>query len=163
MQDRTQEANILFSLLNHMLKVLLVFANAFHQFHIWKEFEMNRRSPWPCVRLQIVDGDFYIHVTEVTAVESFGRVIDVTVRMASVIEPALIIEALRIDHECIVFPLANRITQPRWLHFLRKAAAICKNLTKVALVLKQDQGHGRSLENFKWGGRYQHGIRYAVR
>src|SRR5438045_3888427 len=30
-QERTQEANILFSLLNHVLKVLLVFANAFHQ------------------------------------------------------------------------------------------------------------------------------------
>src|SRR5215471_8186404 len=133
-----------------MSRIAFVLTNAFHQFHIRKKFEPDRRCPRTRIGLGIVNRNFHVHVTKVAAMKSLDGVICIAVWMATVVEPRLIIETFRLDDECVAFPFADRIAEPRWLHFGRKPSPIREHLPVVTLILKQDQRGTRCLYKLEW-------------
>src|SRR5438093_1909274 len=151
------------SLPHHVWSIPFILADAFHQFHVREEFEWDCYFPWSRVRLGIIDRDFKFHVAEIPPVKTFNGVIGVTMRMPAIVDPGLIIEALRIDHECVAFPFANRIAQPGGVDFLGKTAPVREDLTITSLVLKKNQRYARRLEDLERRCRYEHGIRYSMR
>src|SRR2546427_12106968 len=81
------------SLANHVLRVLLVVTDVFDQLGIRHEIETRGDGPRLGIRLRIIDRDVDFQVSEITAPEAFRRVQRVSVRVAGIVQPWLVIEA----------------------------------------------------------------------
>ncbi len=58
-----------------MLQVTIVFvADRFHEFHVGQQTHVLHKGPWLCVRLRVVDRDFYIDVAEIFPAEPLDDV-----------------------------------------------------------------------------------------
>src|SRR6516165_1835823 len=84
-----------------MSVIPFVFADTLDEFRIWKQIERYVDRPGFRISLGIVNRDFDSHMAEIRPAETFSNVQGVTVRMAGIIEPALIIEAGRFGNKCI--------------------------------------------------------------
>src|SRR4030095_14699356 len=133
-----------------MLRVSFILADALHQFHIREEFKRDGYFPGSRIRFRIVDRDLHIQVTEVAPVKAFDGVESVTVRVAAVIKPRLIVEAFGFDDERIAFPSANGISHPSWLHLFGEVTPIGECLSVPSLVFKKNQHHSWRLDELEW-------------
>src|SRR5262249_40543911 len=64
--------------------------------------------PGKCLR--IFERHFEVHVSEVTATETFGSTKSFRVRMPEKIQPGSVIESSSCNHERVCFPVPNRIS-----------------------------------------------------
>src|SRR5206468_10516170 len=62
--------------------------------------------------LGIVDGQFVFHVSEIAAPQAFGDPEGLRLRMSAHVEPPKVVEARRMDHHRVLFPVPNGVTQP---------------------------------------------------
>src|SRR6185312_1852309 len=67
------------------------------------------------VGLRVVNGDFYVHVAEVAAVETLGDPGGVRQRVAGGVEPDSVTETVALDHQRVPFPFAARVAVPGWI------------------------------------------------
>src|SRR5207244_12802376 len=75
--------------------------------------ERHADLPRPRERVRILDRGFVRDDVGTRARQAFHDVQLIAVEVAGAIEPALIVEALRIDDERFAFPLADRLAHPR--------------------------------------------------
>src|SRR5215471_12705330 len=101
-------------------------------------------------------------MTEVAPAKTFDRVVSIAVGVTSIVNPGLIVEPRGFDDEGIALPSPYRISQPRRLHFFRKAATISEHLTIAPLIFKKNKRYTGSLKHFKGSCRHQHRVGYAV-
>src|SRR4029434_5133722 len=81
------------------------------------------------------------------------------------IEPALVVETCRLDHEGVALPSADRVSEPRRLHVLRKWTAIREHLTKVVVLLEQQHRQPGRVDELDRSGHekvVQDGVRQAA-
>src|SRR5215471_3461576 len=108
--DKIAAARLL--LTNQVLKVFFVFADCFDQIHVWKKIPA-RQSDCPrlAIRLQVVNGDSDIDVSEVDAPETFGDVRRFGLRMSVHIQPPFIIYPAGFDDQRIAVPLTDGVSK----------------------------------------------------
>src|SRR5215475_14345908 len=133
-----------------MSVIPFVFANTLDEFRIWKQIERYVYRPGFRISLGIINCDFDSHMAEIGPAEPLDNAQRVTVRMARIIEPALVIEAGRFGNERIAVPSSDGITEPAWACFRRKSAAVCENLAEVIELLIEDDHFAGRLNDFKW-------------
>src|SRR4030095_14528949 len=97
--------------------------------------------------LWIIDRNLYIHMSEVTPLESFGDAHGFTVRVPRIVEPGTIVETNRFQDERIALPFADRVAEPCLLFDFRKPASIGKYLSKVIHFFKKDHNHAWCLND----------------
>src|SRR5262249_105870 len=73
-------------------------------------------------------------------------------RVAAVVEPALVIETGGLDHQRIAVPLADRIAHVNRLYRLLKRAAIQEDLTPMIVGFEQDRDQSGSLNDLAGRG-----------
>ena len=71
-------------LADQMLSVLFIFADAFHQLHVRKEFERHGGFPHLRISLGVINRDFKIQMTKIPAMEPLNGVIGIGVGMPAV-------------------------------------------------------------------------------
>src|SRR5215469_5103717 len=121
-----------------MSVIPFVFADTLDEFRICKQIERYVDRPGFRISLRIINRDLDSHMAEIEPAEPLGNAQRVTVRMAGIIEPALIIEAGRFGNKRIAVPSSNGITEPAWAGFRGKSAAVCENLAEVIELLIED-------------------------
>src|SRR5213594_417875 len=84
-------------------------------------------------------------------------------RVARVIQPALIIESNRLRHERVALPPPDGISVPALAGFWRKPAAVGENLAEVIELLIEDHDDPGRLDDFERRIAHQHAVRYAMR
>ena len=62
------------------------------------------------VQLRIVHRDFDVQMAEIASPEALHHMESVAVPVANGVEPGFVVEAYRIDYECVALPLAGRVT-----------------------------------------------------
>src|SRR5262245_62177523 len=160
--DLTSHTSCVVLLANQASEVAFVLTNAFHQFHVGKEFKRDGYFPSSRICLRIVDCDLHIQVTEVAAMKPLDGVVGVCVWVSTVINPCLIVKALCVDNERIAFPAAHGISQPGRLHFFWVITAISENLPVSTLVFKKNQHDARCLDQLERSCGNEHRVRDAV-
>src|SRR5262245_13374944 len=83
--------------------------------------------------------------------------------MPAVIEPALVVEAERLDDERVAVPLAERVAEPCRLTFSWIVATVGEDLTVLREVLEQDDRESWCLNELPRIVRHQHGVGDRVR
>src|SRR5207245_4599200 len=94
------------------------------QFGIRRQWLIDAESKRSCKGLRIVEGHFQFQVSEVTAPEAFSNPKGLRLRMPANVEPPAVVEACGLDHQCVLFPVPNRVPQPGGIGILRKLPAI---------------------------------------
>src|ERR1700689_56345 len=92
-----------------------------------------------------VNGDLHIHVANVATPEGLDCAHRVGVWEAGIIQPALVVESDRFDHQRVFYPLARGITIPGWEHRPGSAATIGVDLPEMAEFLIKDEHERRCL------------------
>src|SRR5436190_23881046 len=64
-------------------------------------------------------------------------------RMACSVEPGPIVEARGLDHECVAIPVADRVSQPRWVRIFRQLPSIHVDLPVTTGSILEEHGHDR--------------------
>src|SRR5580704_9613953 len=88
-------------------------------------------------------------MTEIPTVEPFPNPWLLALRMSHRIQPALVIESVRIHHQRIAFPMPHGIAHPRWLRINGKLAAVRVYLAVRVALLIQHRDDSRSLNDFE--------------
>src|SRR5262249_49397748 len=116
-------------LADNVLRILIILlADVFDQLRVRLIHRRLDDGPRTRVGLRIVDRDRDVHVAEVLARVAFGHVQRIGDGMTVRVEPALVVETLRLHDECVALPLADRVALPRGLHVLRERTAVRKDL-----------------------------------
>ena len=92
--------------------IFLVFADALDEVGVGEKFKLKRKRPGLGIGLRVVNRDFDVHMSKVAAAEPLDGVKSFRMRTAAVIDPALIVEAARVNYEPVALPFANGITEP---------------------------------------------------
>src|SRR5579863_9534710 len=122
-------------------RVFLVLAHAFDEFGVGEKFKLQRKRPGSGVGLGIVNRDFDVHVTEIAAAKAFDGVKRLGMRTAAVIDPALVVETARVDHEPVAIPLPDGIAEPGGTGHRDVCAAIREDLAVQRVLFIQNEGH----------------------
>src|SRR5438067_563476 len=93
--------------------LIVLLANVFLQFLAGSPGNVPAEGPWFRVCARIIDGGFKVKGVLVGACNPFDHVHLIRMRMACPVDPSAFIEADRVDHECVAFPMSNRMSQPR--------------------------------------------------
>src|SRR5262249_38730442 len=91
---------------------IVLLADVFLQFLIGFPRYVPGGSPWLRVCAGIVDRGFKMQRVFVRTRQSFYDVEQVCMRMTRTVDPRSFIETYRVDHECIAFPMPDRMTDP---------------------------------------------------
>src|SRR5262245_31288191 len=71
---------------------------------------------------------------------------------AQPIEPGLIVEARRLDHEGPAFPSTNRVAEPGGLRITRQRSPVRENLSPVVERFQKNDGEVGRLNDLEWLG-----------
>src|SRR4029434_10495013 len=101
--------------------------------------------PWSGVGAGILDRDLEIHVPHVDPAVAFDYVQLFSLRSAT-FEPPFVVEAPRVDDECVTLPRSNRMTEPRGIEVFGVLPAIEEDLSRPRYsVFHQRDEHRRCL------------------
>src|SRR6516165_3537315 len=134
---------------NSVNGIFLVFADALDEVGVGEKFKLKRKRPGLGIGLRVVNRDFDVHMSKVAAAEALDGVKSFRMRTAAVIDPALIVEAARVNHEPVALPFANGITEPRGSGHRRMGAAVCEDLAVERVLFIQNEGYAGILHDFE--------------
>src|SRR5690349_15930168 len=83
--------------------------------------------------------------------------------MSAIVEPALVVEAERVDDEDVALPFAKRIAHPGGRTLGRVIAPVGEDLAEVGEALEQDHHQPGCLHNLPRIARDEHRVGYGVR
>src|SRR5665213_3255247 len=124
---------------DRVLRVFLVLADVLDQLRIGHDLELHGQAPGLGVGFGIVDRELDLHMAEVAAAEALDGAQRVAMRMAGVIEPTKIVEALGLDCQNVAVPAAHGVSEPRGTHVRREDAAVRENLAEARELLVKNQ------------------------
>src|SRR5262245_16964783 len=93
-----------------MLGMLPILTDRLEKLGVHHQFLVRLEGNRPGKCLRVFKCHFEVHVSEVTAVETFGSAKGFRVRVPEKIQPGSVIESSSCNHERDCFPVPNRIT-----------------------------------------------------
>src|SRR5262249_55933821 len=97
----------------------------------------------------IGNDDGEIQMPVIATAEAFLDTHLCAVAGAARVQPAVIVEARRLDHQRFTFPSADRISLPGWRRIDGQLATIGEDLTKSGLDLVQNDNHARGMNDLE--------------
>src|SRR5262245_38996455 len=88
-------------------------------------------------------------MTEIAALQSFGRMQRLGMRQAVIVDPTPIVESTGFDDECSALPFTDRVAKPGRRSIRGKMTAIRKDLPKMIKFLKKDHSQARRLNQLE--------------
>src|SRR5579863_1940699 len=114
-----------------MLEILLILvANVFEQLRVRHEFDFNRDGPGSHIGLRVVERRFQLHVSKIDAAKTFCDTEILRVRMATYVEPCLVIESGALNHQCVPVPVAHRISLPAGIRIFGEPPTVREHLAE---------------------------------
>ena len=109
-----------------MGEVLFIFgADSFENIGVGQEVKAIFDGERFGVHLGVIESHFYIHMSEIAAMVTLLDAEIFTVRMADYIEPGLVVEASRLHHQRVAFPMPRGVAEPGGLDdFFGKRATV---------------------------------------
>ena len=105
-------------------------------------------GPWAGVRFGVVDRDFDFHCSVVHPADPLNNLRSICYRAAVAVEPHIVVEARRLHHECVAFPLARGVAFEGWHFNIRQGTSIREYLPvrRVHFIESDEQaGHLHNL------------------
>src|SRR5881397_2696092 len=127
-----------------------VFVNAdeLDEFIIKQDALLHGNSPRLGVSFGIVNGDFDLQIPEIWPMESLGDFRRIGQRVADDIQPTLVDETARLNHESIAFPSSDRVSIPPRLGVgAGQGPAVHEYLAKSVICFIHDDDQLRSLDD----------------
>src|SRR5215467_10453591 len=135
-------ARSLFAKVVYQVEVFVVLiADVLEELGVRLVRELLRDGPRFRVRLRVVDRHLDVHVAEIFPNEPLRDACFVRGRLAGIVDPALVVEAGRLDDQRISVPMADGIAEPRRLRIGREGTAIGEDLPVGVHRLVQDHDH----------------------
>src|SRR5207245_10812796 len=97
---------------NQVSSRALVVANVFEQHAVGHQRLVRSQGEGLCKGLRIIDSHFVFQVSNIAAPEAFGDPQRLCLWMPTYVEPPQVVEACGVDHERILFPMSDGVTQP---------------------------------------------------
>src|ERR1041385_8011562 len=144
-----------------MLPILLVLAHVLNEFGVRIQFEPQRGRPRLTISNRVLKRELDIHLTQVFPLKTFDKAQLIAMRVSRRIEPALIVQAPRVDDQRVALPFAYGISKPCGIHFLRMATPIGENLPEARALFKQNQRDPGGVHDFE--SIQHHPLRDAMR
>jgi hypothetical protein len=101
-----------------------------------------RERDRPRVGLRIVDRDLRRHATYIHTAKALRDAQGITMRMTGPIEPAAVVESIRVHHEGLSVPPSDGVALLRWLRIARQLAAVAEDLPEVQAPAVDDVTRG---------------------
>src|SRR6516162_730848 len=130
--------------------------NVFDQFVVGCEDRVNRIGPGPGVERRVLDRDLSLEMTEVPAPVTLGDPKRLRGR-SSARQVDLAVEAARFDHQRILLPMANAVSQPGGRRILGQRPSVEEDLAKVIEVFVENRNQFRHLQDLPGRGPARHG------
>jgi hypothetical protein len=103
----------------------------------------NGHRPRPRVRLRIGEGHFDVERAERCPAIALRRTQCLSVRMAVVIEPGAIVEAVALDDERVTIPAPDGIAHPAWIRCGFECASVQEDLPVRQIRIEDHDQRGR--------------------
>ena len=126
--------------------LVVLLADVFHQLVAGRLQPRHERDrPRPRVRAGVVNRDLVLEPAHVEPRPALDRVQSLGVRRAIVIEPELVVEADRVDHQRVLLERTDRVAEPGRVELGRVLAAIHEDLPVAVNVPFVEDEHVRRL------------------
>src|SRR5206468_2282125 len=98
-----------------------------------------------------------------TAPEAFGEMQGVAMGVTAIVEPGVIDDADRVDHQSVALPFADRVPEPGGYAIVGEATAVGENLAIVNRFVEEDQDDSGRLDEFPRPASHKHRAWHAAR
>src|SRR5579864_9391992 len=122
-RDRARSL-LLLSLILIIVEGDIVLANHLGNMPAGLELEFPEAGPWLRISLGIINGDIHAQLIVLRTRDALYDVQLVGVWKAGAVDPGLVVEADRVDHQRISFPPADRVSHPSRIDILGMLAAL---------------------------------------
>src|SRR2546427_3608575 len=127
---------------------LVIRAKVLQQVLVWQQRCPSFVTNWRSIGFRICDGHIDFQVPDIRASKSLSHAHGISMRRPYAVEPVPVVEPIRLDHQRVTFPPADRIAVPTWFGSRDDFAAIEENLTVDAVFLVKHKNQPRRLHNF---------------
>src|SRR5438477_4780722 len=128
----------------------------FGELAIRNQVETQGSGPGLRIGLGIINSDPDVQGSNSTAPEALGETQRVAMGVTAIVEPGVIDDADRVDHESVALPFADRVPEPGGNAVVGKAAAVVENLAIVNRFVEEDQDDSGRLDELPRPASHQH-------